>query len=113
MAYARAAGGGQIARSVAVAKYVSTAGFLSLSLSLSFSLCACACFHKVGSGSTFPNIVVETQIYAAEYKMLLQLVVLAPKQARFASGGGFVATDSSSTLQDAYAYEQHHAPFGF
>jgi hypothetical protein len=41
--------------------------------------------------------------------MLLQLVVLAPKQASFASGGS-VTTVSSSPLQAAY--EQHHAAIG-
>ena len=66
-------------------------------------------FHKVGTGSTFPNVVIETQIYDENFKMLQQYVVLAPKKASFdtdviSQGTGTI--DTSSPLQTAY--RRHH-----
>ena len=65
-------------------------------------------FHKVGSGSTFPNIVIETQLYNPDYDMKQQLVVLAPLDAPFAAKQNEIKFVANKTSPVEMAYEAHH-----
>lgn len=65
-------------------------------------------FHKVGSGSTFPNIVIETQLYNPDYDMKQQLVVLAPLEAPFAAKQSEIKFVANKTSPVEMAYEAHH-----
>ena len=69
-------------------------------------------FHKVGSGSTFPDIVIETQIYDQDFKMLRQYVALAPTNASFAVSSSWnESTDAPLTqlqMELRAAYQKHN-----
>mmetsp|Transcript_25790 Transcript_25790/g.26232 ORF Transcript_25790/g.26232 Transcript_25790/m.26232 type:complete len:338 (+) Transcript_25790:1687-2700(+) len=69
-------------------------------------------FHKVGSGSTFPNIVIETQLYNPDYAMKQQLVVLAPQDAPFAAKQNEIKFVANKTSPVEMAYEAHHDAIG-